>query len=503
MAWGGDRLVEAPQLLAELVLVAAAYGIGRRLGFRPAASLFAALLVPTLAEVALQSTTTQTDLLVAASLAAAVYFILGGTGRELALAGLGLGLAAATKQTIVFALPGLLLLAAVTLDRRGLLRLGAWTAGGVVLVASWGPVRNLVETGHLLGEGSRARGAPGRPGSARARDRGARGLPAARPLRLDGRAGAGARARRGRGCGRLGLRARRRDGARLAPVVAVLVLAGPLVVAVTAGAIGAAAERLNVPINPPETTSGPFAWHVNRRAHEDFAYFGPLVALVLLPVCAVCAFCGLRGGGDRRRAALALGLPLFVVTMSLIYKYNPFLGRFLVIPVVLSLPLVAIVLRYRAAAAGVAALAAASLVVVHAHNELKPLGDEPIWMLDRAATFALNAEGLGPAVEALEARVPEDGTIGALLGVDDAAYPLFGPDLRRRVRYLPHDDPLRAAERLGLRLSRSDRRRRDERSARALAGVSARSAPPTGGWRDGSRQADRQEWARCWTTSWN
>ena len=395
VAWGGDRLVEAPQLLAELVLVAAAYGIGRRLGFRPAASLFAALLVPTLAEVALQSTTTQTDLLVAASLAAAVYFILGGTGRELALAGLGLGLAAATKQTIVFALPGLLLLAAVTLDRRGLLRLGAWTAGGLVLLAFWGPVRNLVETGHLLGEGSgrvehqadpdvRALATVVRVGY---RILDLSGWTAALELGLGLTAAAAAVV--------LGLRALRRGGARLAPVVAVLVLAGPLVVAVTAGAIGAAAERLNVPINPPETTSGPFSWHVNRRAHEDFAYFGPLVALVLLPVCAVCAFCGLRGGGDRRRAALALGLPLFVVTMSLTYKYNPFLGRFLVIPVVLSLPLVAVVLRYRAAAAGVAALAAASLVVVHAHNELKPFGDDPIWTLDRAATFALNAEGSG------------------------------------------------------------------------------------------------------------
>ena len=74
---GRDTLAALPQLLAELGLLACVYGIGppARLG-RPGSAV-AALLTATLSQVALQSVTTQNDLVVASFVAAALYFVLG------------------------------------------------------------------------------------------------------------------------------------------------------------------------------------------------------------------------------------------------------------------------------------------------------------------------------------------------------------------------------------------------------------------------------------------
>lgn len=87
---GRDTVAAAPQLFAELASLAAVYGIATRLGLSRPASAFAALLTATLSQVAIQSVTTQNDLLTASFLAIALYFVLGKSTPELALAGLAL-----------------------------------------------------------------------------------------------------------------------------------------------------------------------------------------------------------------------------------------------------------------------------------------------------------------------------------------------------------------------------------------------------------------------------
>jgi hypothetical protein len=54
-------------------------------------------------------------------------------------------------------------------------------------------------------------------------------------------------------------------------------------------------------------------------------------------------------------------------------------------------------------------------------------------------------------VDRFEAVVPERARVGVVVGEHDPDSVLFGPRLQRRLVVLPRDDPLGAAQRLGLR----------------------------------------------------
>jgi hypothetical protein len=148
----GDGAAALPQLAAEGALMLSVAGLARRLAFPRSAAVFAALLTATLTQVALQSTTTQNDLTVAALVAATAYFVLGSSLTEFALAGIAFGLAVGTKPTFLLAIPALLAFAALSLPGgRALVRPAAIGVAAVALLGSYGYVLNLVETGKLLG----------------------------------------------------------------------------------------------------------------------------------------------------------------------------------------------------------------------------------------------------------------------------------------------------------------------------------------------------------------
>lgn len=167
---GRDAVAAAIQLLAEVSLVVSIYGTARRLGGARGAAAFAALLFPTLSEVALQSVTTQNDLVVASFVAAAAYFLVGRGHAELLPAGLAIGLAVGTKLTALFALPLLVLLALAAVPRRRLPALAAYALVGITLVGAQSYVRNLVETRTCSAE-LRKRPRCDRPSSPRSRRR--------------------------------------------------------------------------------------------------------------------------------------------------------------------------------------------------------------------------------------------------------------------------------------------------------------------------------------------
>ena len=151
---GRDTFAATPALIAELASVVAVYGLATRLGFSRAASAFAALLTATLTQVALQSVTTQNDLLTSSFLATALYFALGHRTAELGLAGLAVGLAVGTKATAIIGLPLLLLAAVLVHQRRHLLRGVALACAGFFLVGAYGYALNVVHTGRPLGDPS-------------------------------------------------------------------------------------------------------------------------------------------------------------------------------------------------------------------------------------------------------------------------------------------------------------------------------------------------------------
>ena len=277
-----DLLAELPQWLAQLVVLTAVYGIARRVGWARPAAAFASLLTATLTEFALESVTTQNDLVVAALAAAAAFFLLGQTRTDIALCGLALGLALGTKLTVALALPALAVLALAAGGARRLAWAAGATAAGLLLVGSYGYALNLIDTGSPLGEATETA--------------------TLQPERtLDGTVST---------IGRVGFRFIDLSGYR--PDADIL------------EPIGDAGrwtfDTLDVPVNPAESTLQGFAFTVNTEAEEDNSYFGPLGFLLLVPLSVVFLFAFAarragRAGGARRLAAAVCrraraGIPL-------------------------------------------------------------------------------------------------------------------------------------------------------------------------------------------------
>ena len=419
-----DTFAALPQLLAELACVVAVYGIAVRLGLSRAASAFAALLVATLPQVALQSVTTQNDLLTGSFLAAALYFALGRVRVEFALAGLAIGLAMGTKATAVLALPLLLLAAILVHDRNEVLFGIVASFAGFALVGGYGYVLNLAHTGRPLGE-------PYALGP----------LPQPDPT-FSGTASTAAR---------LGYN--------------FLDLSGYPVPSGATRPIERAGEELfrvaRIPVNPPEATvleppriASPFSFTVNTRSEETRSYYGPLTVLVLLPLSCACLLTVAR-----RRAPLiflvpVLAIPMFILGVAYSTRYNEFSGRYLLPGVVLAMPLAALVYRRdRVVAALVAGIGALTLAWVHLANEVKPSGGvraPAVWSMTRAEAQSITSEGMAPVIESVERHVPQDGRLGFALRYNDWIYPFYGPRLDRHLVRLPRRGTLEEADRLGV-----------------------------------------------------
>ena len=419
----GDTFAAFPQLVAELACLVAVYGIATRLGMSRASSAFAALLVATLPQIALQATTTQNDLLTASFLGAALYFTLGKARAEFALAGLAVGLAMGTKATAVLALPLLVLAASLVHNRRAILEGVLFAFAGFALVGAYGYVLNLAHTGRPLG-------APYAFG------------PLLRPEpSVAGTASTAAR---------LGYN--------------FLDLSGYPVPRRTTRPIERAGEELfrvaHIPVNPPDSTvleppriSSPFEFELNVRSEETRAYYGPLGALLLLPISLGCLVAVARRRAPPIFLVSALAIPLYVMGVAVSTRYNEFNGRYIVPAVIIAMPLVAVVYRRRALAAIVAGIAALTLAFVHLGNEIKPTGalrKPAIWEMTRADAQSAKWPGMADVIESVERNVPSDERLGYALRYNDWVYPFYGPRLERRLVKLPRRGFLAEADRVGV-----------------------------------------------------
>jgi hypothetical protein len=354
----------------------------------------------------------------------------------LVIAGVAIGVAAGVKLTVVLVFPILLLLTAA-LGWRSLRTLGVATAVPLLTVGAAGLLRNQQHTGHLLGNGG------GRIDQEHDGSIGAAVVTAYRIayrfLDLSGLgqvvgvlAVAGVLA----GCAvslshyRRGFapRCSFRDGALWA-----LPLVSPLFVVVGAGVMKALADATNMDVNAPTSTAGAFAWGVRTLPNEDLSYFGVLGAGLALTSLALLALWA-TGRVPRRIATLALAIPLFVLLLAFNSSYNAFLGRFMLVPVALALPLVAYAWTQPFTIA-LAAVAAATLVNTAVNNEQKPLASSP-WIggRDKALT-----EGVEPALAAstatLDQQLRNRRCILAVVASDEPSYLLYGPNMERSVSY--------------------------------------------------------------------
>jgi Glycosyltransferase family 87 len=454
VATGKGALYALPQFVAELTILTAIYASARRVGFDVRRAMCSALLFACLPVVALEATTAQNDLVSAALVAAAGALLLGATSIELVLAGAATALGLGVKLTTALALPALLLLALA----RGRRAAGSFALAAVasfVLLGMWGFVLNLAETGHALGHGvSRLtqQASPSLTGSPATSFRvvfrlldltglsdsvialfAVVGIIAALATYLVGR-------RRG-----------------VEPAVAaaaagavILPLLAPRLVPGIASIFHLAANAVSLPVHARASTGGPFFWSVNRRVNEDLSGFGPLAGPALLIGSLIVLVLAARHRVGVRILALGLALPVFIVLLGLTSKYNPWIMRFLIVPVALAAPLLAALFRRRDVALAIAVVAVAGLAGVNLHNELKPLdgnGAYP-WQLTQAAAASLTWQPqAGAADVSLAYALPASSCVGAALGADEPAYLIFGPQLGRTVTFLPLANTVSAARR--------------------------------------------------------
>jgi hypothetical protein len=410
----GDRAPALAQLAASAALAVAVAGIARRLAFSRPASAFAGLIFATLAEVALQSSSTQNDLVTASFVAAAAFFLRSRVSAELALAGLAVGLALGTKVSAWLALPVLGLVAIVSLPRRRLGVATAYAAAGTLAFAGPFIALDLAHTGRPFGYAHEQEGF--RPavtfrGTASTMARVTWRFIDLSGYRFDDRF-------------RQPIERRGEDIFRI----------------------------LHIDPYPPESGAFPFAFALNIRAHEDHSFFGPLGILLLVPLSIRYAVAWPLRRTTAARGAHGLALPLFVLALALTFRFSDE-ARYLIVPVALTAPLVAVMYRWRLLAGAVALIAVVSLAFAHGRNELKPtgLGERPAaWMLPRLEAMSLDVPERAPLLEAVERTVPPEARVGVALGPSDWDYPLFGPRFTRTLVPLPHRGGLQAAERLGL-----------------------------------------------------
>jgi hypothetical protein len=410
---GRDLLAALPQLLAGLAATVSVYVIACRIGYARRLAAFAALLLPTLTIVALESVTTQNDLVVASFVVAAVAFALGRTRAEIALAGVAIGLAAGTKLTFVYALPVLVAIGLLAVPRRRLAGLAVASLAGVLLFGSYAYVQNLVETGRIQGKAEQVSSLPPH-------------------VTASGTASSIAR-----------------TGYRLVDLSGFHPPAS--ITSHVSGVAKRVFDALGIPANPSESTTRgtfEFSFAVNADASEDSSAFGPLGFLLLVPLSFGFLVAWARRRTDRVHGAFALALPLYVVALALGTRWNLYVDRFLITPAALTLPLAPAVFRWRALSAAVAVVGVAALALALAYDPSKPsgiAGDTPVWDRSRAEVQSIRFPEMRPVLEAVQARVPARARLGVDLAPLDWEYPLWGPRLGRTLVWLPSTNPLASA----------------------------------------------------------
>ena len=156
-----DRLVGIVQWLAAVASAVGVWGLAREMNYRRRQAAFAVLIYLGFPLILLQSTTTQTDLVTAASFVAAVYFLILGLKTRsnllLTLSAISVGLGVGTKKSyllLLLALGAIALLAFAQYGRQVLGRLVYWTFSLIVATSIFGAyiyVSNWQTFGHPLG----------------------------------------------------------------------------------------------------------------------------------------------------------------------------------------------------------------------------------------------------------------------------------------------------------------------------------------------------------------
>jgi hypothetical protein len=304
----------------------AIFGISRLLGWQRGPALFSGLIFLSLPEVLLQSTTSQLDLIIATLFTISIYFLFLGVERKsigaMTVSALAIGIAVGTKQIILFTLPGLILLFFIIWQkfRSGLGKLFlSWmvlTVSFALLLGSYIYIQNFSLFRNPLGEKEILTQQMSGANPAQWRENFA--LNSARFFFQS------------------------LDFTGMPPIfVDNLTSAKAQIMETVFSAVGLDLESsiaLNHPQNPFQYSSIPIP-------QEDRAWYGLLGVLLLLPLSIAQLILGIR-----TREPYRVGLVILAFTFSLCVilvrpGWTPNQGRYFLIPVILTSPFIASVVR--------------------------------------------------------------------------------------------------------------------------------------------------------------
>jgi hypothetical protein len=429
-----DRLAGTVQLAAWGATTVSVYALGRRLRLEPPAALFGASCFALLPVAVMQSNSTLNDLVVASYLVASLLFTFLAAesvrpGAAILLAVTAAGLAVGTKPTAPVGLPAIGAVALFLFLRRSRraalvpLTVGACLAvatGGFIYLQNWyyygAPLAPLSKL-PLWGEPSEV-------------------AEVSRPLLMPPPAFTSILARN---------------------VYAFVLfdLSGPLVdptlAPVTRWLVQAAAtlgeqvfRQLQIPIFVPGIDHPswlPLNLHRMPILSEFWSGCGPVGAVMSSAALLVLLWPGRVAPYVR---LLALTMPIFLVTLSLMLPFNLSGGRFFLAPMAMAAPLLGLVVRSRrlwwqAFALALAVWSGASGVYSVWSHPQRPL--PRLFALDRRSIMLIDAAPLRHALyRELDDELPTRAVVGIATG--DWDYPFFGPRFERTL--LPLVDPMYA-----------------------------------------------------------
>jgi 4-amino-4-deoxy-L-arabinose transferase-like glycosyltransferase len=446
---GSDRFASSFQVVALAATVLAIIRIGRLIGFSHREATFGALLFATLPVVALQAATAANDVVVASFVVIVVAFLLTDSRTALGLGGLALALSVATKGTVLFAIPVLLIIAATLVPRRRWLSVAVAGALSIAAGGLW-YVFHYFEAGGVAGEeqdkvlnsGSEPWRIPAYiarlaidavdPAGSVGRDRYTYALAAALLLVL---AGVSA------------YRARSRTVALAGVGAAALVLL-PIAFESIHKTLRRGYQHALVGRSEDLAFLG---WDRDPTfPHGFLSWYGPLGLIAFVTAVALLALAIRRGSVRSGTLVLALAPLVTLVVVAAVWAWGPWHGRFLMPAVALSAATWGVLHRVRALSWALSAIALVTLLLSFLHYVEKPAGisvlegttSRSVWTASRETVIhawrgKLTDEDL--TARRLGGRMKDGETVALRLGFRDLSYLYFDPGLERRVIFVDEE----------------------------------------------------------------
>lgn len=423
---GNDTFVEASQFTAMLICSISVYGISRLLNRSPKSAIFNSLLFLSYPIILMQSTTAQTDLVVAALISCAFYFLILGFKQEqnkfLSISGLGIALALGSKQTAFFILPGyLILFFFLWLKKRKEMpkAIQHFLIFTLLFFLIFGSLTYIINLVHF-------KGFFGLPGSVESESNFSNIQDILKILKLNP----------------LRLTYNAIDPSGLTyPLKNYFIKAKSILFSKTLNALNIELESNALALNEHQ-----FQYLTVPHLTEDEAWYGPL-GFFLMALALIAGF--IRGIQKKDIVRLGLVFTFLVYAFCIVIfrpGWDPYQGRYFLSVAVLVTPLINIYFSenklLHITRLGMVIVAISIIITTHFLNEAKPVAifennpsliRETIWNMDRIDKMTVQNRSLRYPIRAISSRIPEGSVTGLCIDSGVWDYPFFKSDFSQKI----------------------------------------------------------------------